>query len=205
MKRIELEDDGPCSFKCILVMIMATLIFQVILMTLPVGIGVVVYDRHHEKFEAAGNLDAKAIVANVNHIRDFPMEDLVGASKRATVDGLKLLKRLEELSVKIDNNTDIFGDVKRVLHAALGPLDGANKLLSPKMRGTFILIVQKVLRILDNMSDDEIHRLVESAAKASEAASHMLTDRNINKTMHVMDDADYTMMKFDKMLSKFVN
>jgi hypothetical protein len=73
------------------------------------------------------------------------------------------------------------------------------------MRGTFLLIVQKVLRILDKMSDDEIHRLVLSAQKASEAASHMLTDNNINKTMHVMDDADYTMMKFDKMLSKFVN
>jgi flagellar basal body-associated protein FliL len=205
MKRIELEEDGPCSFKCILVMIMVTLIVQVFLMTLPVGVGVMVYGRHHEKFEAAGKLDAKAIVTNVNHIGDFPMEDLVGASKRAAVDGLKLLKRLEELSIKVDNNTDIFGDVKRVLHAALGPLDGANKLLSPKMRGTFILIVEKVLRILDKMTDDEIHRLVESAAKASEAASHMLTDNNINRTMHIMDDADYTMMKFDKMLSKFVN
>jgi hypothetical protein len=44
-----------------------------------------------------------------------------------------------------------------------------------------------------------------SAQKASEAASHMLTDNNINKTMHIMDDADTTMMKFDRMLSKFVN
>ena len=205
MKKIELEDDGPCSFKCILVMIMVTLVFQVIIMMLPVGVGVVVYGRHHEKFEAAGNLDAKAIVTNVNHIRDFPMKDLIGASKRATIDGLKLLKRLEELSIKVDNHTDIFGDVKRVLHAALGPLDGANKMLSPKMRGTFLLIIQKVLRILDHMTDDEIHRLVISAAKATEAASHMLTDNNINKTMHIMNDADYAMMKFDKMLSKFVN
>lgn len=205
MKKIELEDEGPCSFKCILVMIMATLIVQVFLMTLPVGVGVVVYGRHHEKFEAAGNLDAKAIVSNVNHIRDFPIKDLADASKRATIDGVRLLKRLEQLSIKIDNNTDIFGDVKRVLHAALGPLDGANKLLSPKMRGTFLMIVQKIMRILDNMTDDEIHRLIESAAKASEAASHMLTDNNINKTMHIMNDADETMMKFDKMLSKFVN
>jgi hypothetical protein len=205
MKRIELDDEGPCSFKCILVMIMATLIFQVFLMTLPMGVGVMVYDRHREKFEAAGNIDAKAIVSNVNHIRDFPIKDLADASKRATIDGLKLLKRLEELSIKIDNNTDIFGDVKRVLHAALGPLDGANKLLSPKMRGTFLLIVQKVMRILDKMSDNEIHKLVMSAQKASEAASHMLTDNNINKTMHIMDDADTTMMKFDRMLSKFVN
>ena len=77
MKKIELEDEGPCSFKCILVMIMATLIVQVFLMTLPVGVGVVVYGRHHEKFEAAGNLDAKAIVSNVNHIRDFPIKDLM--------------------------------------------------------------------------------------------------------------------------------
>jgi hypothetical protein len=184
---------------------MATLIFQVFLMTLPMGVGVMVYDRHREKFEAAGNIDAKAIVSNVNHIRDFPIKDLADASKRATIDGLKLLKRLEELSIKIDNNTDIFGDVKRVLHAALGPLDGANKLLSPKMRGTFLLIVQKVMRILDKMSDNEIHKLVMSAQKASEAASHMLTDNNINKTMHIMDDADTTMMKFDRMLSKFVN
>lgn len=205
MKRIELEDDGPCSFKCILVMIMVTLVFQVFIMMLPVGVGVVVYGRHQEKFEAAGNLDAKAIVTNVNHIRDIPMKDIVDASKRATIDGLKLLKRLEELSIKIDNNTDIFGDVKRVLHAALGPLDGANKMLNPKMRGTILLIVQKVLRILDHMSDEEIHRLVISAAKASEAASHMLTDSNINKTMHIMNDADETMMRFDKMLSKFVN
>lgn len=205
MKRVELDDEGPCSFKCILVMIMATLIFQVFLMTLPMGIGVMVYDRHHEKFEAAGNLDAKAIVSNVNHIRDFPIKDLADASKRATIDGLKLLKRLEELSIKIDNNTDIFGDVKRVLHAALGPLDGVNKILSPKMRGTFLLIVQKVMRILDKMSDDDIHKLVQSAQKASVAATHMLTDNNINKTMHVMHDADDALMKFDRMLSKFVN
>ena len=205
MKRIELEDDAGCSFKCILVMILATLVLQTVLMTVPMGVGVMVYDRHHEKFEAVGKINASAIVSNVNHVADFPMEDLVQTSKRASVDGIKLLKRLEELSIKIDNNTDIFADIKRVLHAALGPLDGVNAMLSPKMRGSIMLIVQKIMRILDNMSDDELHRLVESLQKASVSANHMLSDGNINKTMHIMSDADLALVKFDKMLSKFVN
>jgi len=205
MKRIELEDDGGCSFKCILIMILATLVFQAVLMTVPMGVGVMVYDRHHEKFEAAGKINASAIVSNVNHVADFPMEDLVQTSKRASLDGMKLLKRLEELSIKIDNNTDIFTDVKRVLHAALGPLDGVNAMLSPKMRGSIMMIVQKIMHILDNMSDDELHRLIESLQKASVSANHMLSDGNINKTMHIMSDADLALVKFDKMLSKFVN
>ena len=55
------------------------------------------------------------------------------------------------------------------------------------------------------MSDDELHRLVESLQKASVSANHMLSDGNINKTMHIMSDADLALVKFDKMLSKFVN
>jgi len=73
------------------------------------------------------------------------------------------------------------------------------------MRGTVMKIVEKILRILDTMTDAEIHELIMSIDKAVIAANRAMSVTNVNKTMHVMEDADKAMNKFDLMLSKFVN
>jgi hypothetical protein len=123
----------------------------------------------------------------------------------ATDNVLRLLARVKNITGEVDTNADIFKDIRTVLRKTMVPLDSIKDLLNPHMRGTVLRILDKVMRILDTMSDAEIHQLIMSIDKAVLTANRALSIGNVNKTLHVMDDADKTLNKFDLMLSKFVN
>lgn len=206
------RDESCCSMKVLTILILLTMLVQLMVMMVPLAAGYTVYVNNKATFEAFGNLSAPAIVDNLNNVKDLPIQSLGKDSKHAMHNAkmatdriLNLLARVKNITGEVDTNADIFKDIRTVLRKTIVPLDSIKDLLNPRMRGTVMKIVEKVLRILDTMSDAEIHELIMSIDKAVLTADRAMSMTNVNKTMHVMEDADKALNKFDLMLSKFVN
>ena len=206
------RDESCCSMKVLTLLILLTMLIQLMVMMVPLAAGYTVYVNNKATFEAFGNLSAPAIVDNINNVKDLPIQSLGKDSKHAMHNAkmatdkiLQLLARVKNITGEVDTNADIFKDIRTVLRKTIVPLDSIKDILNPHMRGTVMKIVEKLLRILDTMSDAEIHELIMSIDKAVIAANRAMSVTNVNKTMHVMEDADKAMNKFDLMLSKFVN
>lgn len=196
------EERGSCSMKTLTWCILIVMIVQVVIMCIPLGTGGYIYIRNKENFQALANINGGKIVSDVN---SFPIASLGENSNSAVVEAkdavhkaLYLVSKIKSITGEIKNGTNVFDDVRKVLHKAIAPLDRVKDMLNPHMRGTITKILDKVFKILNKMSDEELHEMI---AHANELISH----NNINKTMHIMDDADVALNKFDKMLSKFVN
>ncbi len=205
-------DDNCCSMRVLTIMILLTMLIQLAVMMTPLVAGYTVYVNNKANFDAIGNLSTRDIVSNLNNVKDLPIQSLGKDSKHAMHNAkmatdrvLNLLARVKNITGEVDTNADIFNDIRTVLRKTMVPLDSIKDLLNPHMRGTVLRILDKVMRILDTMSDAEIHQLILSIDKAVLAANRALSIGNMNKTLHVMDDADKTLNKFDLMLSKFVN
>lgn len=205
-------DDNCCSMRVLTIMILLTMLVQLAVMMTPLVAGYTVYVNNKANFDAIGNLSTQDIVSNLNNVKDLPIQSLGKDSKHAmhnakmaTDNVLRLLARVKNITGEVDTNADIFNDIRTVLRKTMVPLDSIKDLLNPHMRGTVLRILDKVMRILDTMSDAEIHQLIMSIDKAVLTANRALSIGNVNKTLHVMDDADKTLNKFDLMLSKFVN
>lgn len=204
----ENDDDSCCSMKMLTLLILLTMLVQLVVMSIPVATGYSIYYNNKEAFDALGNMSTPAIVNNINHVKDLPIMEskfTMHNAKLASDKLLGLLKRVQNITGEVDTNADIFKDVRTVLHKTVAPLDRVKDFLNPRMRGTVMKIIEKILRILDTMSDAEIHQLVLSINKAVVTADRAMSITNVNKTMHVMDDADKALNKFDSVLSKFVN
>jgi hypothetical protein len=204
--------DNCCSMKVLTILILLTMVVQLAVMMTPLVAGYTVYVNNKESFDAVGNLSTRDIINNLNNVKDLPIQSLGKDSKHAlhnakiaTDSVLNLLARVKNITGEVDSNADIFKDIREVLRKTMVPLDSIKDLLNPHMRGTMLKILDQVMRILDTMSDAEIHQLIMAIDKASIAANRALSIGNVNKTLHVMDDADRTLNKFDLMLSKFVN
>ena len=205
-------DDNCCSMRVLTIMILLTMLVQLAVMMTPLVAGYTVYVNNKANFDAIGNLSTRDIVSNLNNVKDLPIQSLGKDSKHAMHNAkmatdriLNLLARVKNITGEVDTNADIFKDIRTVLRKTIAPLDSVKDLLNPRMRGTVMKIVEKVLRILDTLSDAEIHELIMSIDKAVLTADRAMSMTNVNKTMHVMEDADKTLNKFDLMLSKFVN
>lgn len=216
MKRTPREQPtgvgGCCSMKVLTILILITMLIQVVIMVFPLAAGYTVYVNNKASFDAIGNLSTKDIVSNLNNVKDLPFDSLGKDSKEAANNAklatnkvLHLLARVKNITGEVDSHTDVFKDVRTVLRKAMIPLDSIKDLLNPKMRGTVLRIIEKVMRILDTMSDTELHNLIQVIDRMAISANIALSNGNINKTMHVIKDADSALSKFDVVLSKFVN
>ncbi len=206
------RDDNCCSMRVLTLLILLTMLIQLAVMMTPLVAGYTVYVNNKASFDAIGNLSTRDIISNLNNVKDLPIQSLGKDSKHAMHNAkmatdrvLNLLARVKNITGEVDTNADIFNDIRKVLRKTMVPLDSIKDLLNPRMRGTVLRILNKIMRILDTMSDKEIHKLIMSIDRMAISANKALSSRNVNKTLHVMDDADKTLNKFDLMLSKFVN
>jgi hypothetical protein len=205
-------DDNCCNMRVLTILILLTMLIQLVVMMTPLVAGYTVYVNNKASFDAIGNLSTGDIISNLNNVKDLPIQSLGKDSKHAMHNAkmatdrvLNLLARVKNITGEVDTNADIFNDIRKVLKKTIIPLDSLKDLLNPHMRGTVLKILDKIMRILDTMSDAEIHQLIMSIDRAVLSANRALSIGNVNKTLHVMDDADKTLNKFELMLSKFVN
>lgn len=195
------ENKERCDMKTLTACILFVMIIQLCVMLVPLSAGGYIYIQNRETINAFGNISASRIVSDIN---EFPLANIGKTSKDAMLDAkqavhkaLFLISRMKEITGEIKNGTNIFDDIKKVLDKSIAPLDELKEMLSPRMRGTLLKILDKVFKILDKMGEDEIHRLLENT-------NNLLNHDNVNRTMHVVNDADATLDKMDKILSKFV-
>lgn len=205
-------DDNCCNMRLLTLLILLTMLVQLAVMMTPLVVGYTVYVNNKASFDAIGNLSTGDIISNLNNVKDLPIQSLGKDSKHAMHNAkmatdrvLNLLARVKNITGEVDTNADIFNDIRKVLKKTMIPLDSLKDLLNPHMRGTVLKIIDKIMRILDTMSDAEIHELFVSIDKAVVSTNKALSGGNVNRTLHVMDDADKAMNKFDLVLSKFIN
>ena len=198
-----------CTMKTLTLAILIVMIIQVTIMLVPITTAGVIYNNNRENFIALGNVEGTRLVTDINHLplaaigkkSNSAMDD----AKHALHETLLMVEKAKIITKRLHNGTILFDNIQKLIAGAIEPLEGITDLLSPQMRGTIKHILDKVLRIIENMSDEEIHDLIMKLQKVSEQANGLLSVSNQNKTMHVIEDADITLLKMDKMLSKFVN
>lgn len=198
--RMEEKREG-CSMKALTGCILFVMIIQLCIMLVPLSAGGYIYIQNRETINAFGNISAGRIVSDIN---EFPLASLGKNSNDAMLDAkqavhkaLYLISKMKSITGEIKNGTNIFDDIRKVLDKSMAPLDELKEMLNPRMRGTLLKIMDKVFKILDKMGEDEVHKLLENV-------NNLLTYDNVNRTMHVVNDADATLEKMDNILSKFV-
>lgn len=179
-------------FKCISVGILCMLIIQTFIISAPIYVGYRFVETNKDNINAFTSIDGPAFVDNTTQT--------VINGKIATYKILDLMHRAQNLTSGLGNNTLGFDDIRQFLLAVETPLKQLSALLNPRMRAMVMRIMSKSMRILEKMSDSELHDLIQMTDTAIKTT---LTDKNVNKTMHVMDEADKIMEKMDTFLSKF--
>lgn len=179
-------------FKCISVAMLCVMIVQTVLMATPLYVGYRFVETNKENINAFTSINGPEFVDNTT--------ETIRNSKIVSFKILELMHKAHNLSGSLGNKTMGFEDIRQFITTAQKSLEEMSALLNPRMRGTLARIMTKSMRILEKMSDSELHDLIHVADKAIKTT---ITNTNVNKTMHVMDEADRIMEKMDTFLSKF--
>lgn len=177
-------------FKCVSVGILCMMIIQTVIITTPLYVGYRFVDTNRDNINAFTSMDGPAFVDNTTQA--------ITNGKIATYKILDLMHRAQNLTE--GNNSLAFEDIRQFLSTVEAPLKEVSELLNPRMRAMITRIMSKSMRILEKMSDNELHHLIQIT---DSTIKNTLTHKNVNKTMHVMDEADKIMEKMDMFLSKF--
>lgn len=203
--RIPRTKKENSNLKNISLCILFVLVVQVIIMLIPITTAGVIYTNNRENFIALGSLEGTRLVRDVNHL---PISELGIKSNKVMDDARDTLQNtmliIEKLKL-FSNSSDVVNDIQTLILKTFTSLDDMSDLLNPKMRGTIKRILNKFLRMIENMNDVEIHELIVKLRSVSERANVFLSLHNQNKTFQAVNDADVALKKMDKMLSKFVN
>ena len=182
------------SNQCLLTLIILVLIIQTTILAVPFYFGVQFVESNRATFKAFSDMNGKELIDNTTLA--------IGNGKTVTFKVLDLMKQVNDLTNGVKNKTNIFDDVHRMIESLEKPIDEIGKLLSPTLRKTLMKILTKAMRIMEQMSDSEIHDFITDIDMAIKLA---FTHQNVNQTFHMMNDADNMMVKMDKFLAKFTN
>ena len=185
--RPECEKEQPtCNMRCLTISILLVMIIQTCIMVTPIYVGARVYTSNKESFEAIHNIKAKDLVRSLNNM---PIDQSSIAILNAKKASERVLDMMDQFP--IDDNVDIVKTIRNLTHSM-------DHLLSPQMRASLLKIASKTGRLMGKLTDSEVHDILERIRGA-------ITHTNVNKTMHVIEDADTALKKFDIVLSKFIN
>lgn len=182
------------SNQCLLTLIILVLIIQTTILAVPFYFGVQFVESNRATFKAFSDMNGKELIDNTTLA--------IGNGKTVTFKVLDLMKQVNQLTNGVKNKTNIFDDVHHMIESLEKPIDEIGKLLSPTLRKTLMKILTKAMRIMEQMSDSEIHDFITDIDMAIKLA---FTHQNVNQTFHMMNDADNMMVKMDKFLAKFTN
>lgn len=186
MGKFREEPQPSCNMRCLTISILLVMIIQTFIMITPIYVGARVYTSNRENFEAIHNIKAKELVRSLN---DMPIDQSSVAILNAKEASERVLDMMKQFPV--DDNVDIVKTIRNLTHSM-------DRLLSPQMRASLLKIASKTGKMMGKLTDSEVHDLLLRFRGA-------VTPSNVNKTMHVIEDADIALKKIDTMLSKFIN
>ena len=175
------------------------LTFQLMVMLFPLGTGVMVYVHNKDTIDAMSNIEARKIVENVNMLKDVPIQNMSRNADEATSKLKDIMKQAHILAEQ--NSTNVFIDLKRLVHKALDPMETLNQFMNNRTKTTVVRILDKTMGILSNMNNVEVHDLVSSLVNLTQRVPLNI----FNKSAHTLEDADKTLAKMDIFLGKFIN
>jgi hypothetical protein len=175
------------------------LTFQLMVMLFPIGTGVMVYVRNKDTIDAMSRVDGRMIVEKVNMLKDVPIQNMSRNANEATSKLREIMQQAHVLAE--NNNSNMFGDLKRLVHKALDPMETVKEFMNNRTTTTLINILDKTMGILGKMNNAEVHNVVSSILNISQEIPLNI----FNKSLHTLDDADKTIAKMNIILGKFVN
>lgn len=192
--RKERFETGMSRNQCLLSLIILMLILQTAILAVPFYFGFQFVQSNKETIEAFTNMNGKELLDDTT--------TTIGNGKAFSFKALELMNQFNQLSSDVKNKTNIFNDVQHLIISLEKSFDEIGQLLSPYMRQTLMKILNKTMKMMEHMSDNEIHDFITHIDNAVKIA---VTDQTVHKTLHTMEDADNFMLKVDKFLSKFTN
>lgn len=83
------------------------------------------------------------------------------------------------------------------------PIDEVTDLLNDKTRAQVHKVIEKINRMLQTLTDDEISNVLNKITTVSNSAERFLSPENQNMTNHVLKDSDLALTNINKLLGKF--
>lgn len=192
--RKERFETGMTTNQCLLTLIILMLILQTTILAVPFYFGFQFVQSNKETINAFTNMNGQELIDNTT--------TTIGNGKVFSFKVLEIMNQFNELSSDVKNKTNVFNDVQHLIKSMEKSFDEVGALISPSMRHTLMKILNKTMKIMEKMSDSEIHNFITDIDNAVKLA---VTDQTVHKTLHTMEDADNFMLKVDKFLTKFTN
>ena len=184
------------SYHCLFVTVVVLLSIQTILMIIPVGTAGTIYIQNKAVFDALGD--------RVKDVSVIPVQNITSQAQNSIQKASHILNEVDHITNDYENHRDMMDDLHLVIKKSFFPMEGMSDLLKLSTRKDIKKSVHKIQKLLSKLSDNDIERLVKLVDKSAIQALHALSDPNINKTMHIVNDADSALKKFDKLISKLV-
>jgi len=184
------------SYHCLLVTVVVLLSIQTILMLIPVGTAGTIYIQNKAVFDALGN--------RVRDVSVIPIQNITNEAQQSLKKVSHIMNEVDHITNDYENHRGMMDDFHSVIKKSFFPMDGMTDLLKLSTRKDIKKSVHKIHNLLSKLSDNDIRRVVKLFDKTAIQTLHALSDPNINKTMHIVDDADSALKKFDKLISKLV-
>ena len=192
-------DKDPYS--CMIVAIVVLLSVQTFLMFIPLGTAGTVYISHKDAFDAMKTSD---IIYQINTLSGVPLENMTTHANSAANKADKLMERIKLITGDYEINRGIFNDLHKLINKSFIPLQDVHDILNPRTRKHIKNILFKVYKLIGKLSDNDLRKILMLTDKLAIQAIKGLSNDNLNKTMHVMEEADLALAKFDILLTKLL-
>lgn len=192
-------DKDPYS--CMFVTIVVLLSVQTFLMAIPIGTAGTIYINHRKAFNAVRTSD---IIHQMNTLSGVPLENMTTHANSAANKADKLMERVKMITGDYEENRGIFNDLHKLINKSFYPLQDVHDILNPRTRKHIKNILFKVYKLIGKLSDNDLRKILMLTDKLAIQAIKGLSNDNLNKTMHVMEEADLALAKFDILLTKLL-
>jgi hypothetical protein len=192
-------DKDPYS--CMFVTIVVLLSVQTFLMAIPIGTAGTIYINHRKAFNAVRTSD---IIHQMNTLSGVPLENMTTHANSAANKADKLMERVKMITGDYEENRGIFNDLHKLINKSFYPLQDVHDMLNPKTRNHIKRILFKVSKLVGKLSDNDLQKILMLTDRIAVQAVKGLSNHNLNKTMHVMEEADLALAKFDLLISKLL-
>ena len=199
-----------CSMKTLTILILITMLVQLFIMLMPVYLGISFYANNKEALKYSKNLHVKKLIDRVNDIGDLPITTVAGdvlnsthTAKESVAKAVEILSRMNVISKQVKKDIRVMKNIRDLTDKLVKPIDEVTDLLNDKTRAQVHKVIEKINRMLQTLTDDEISNVLNKITTVSNSAERFLSPENQNMTNHVLKDSDLALTNINKLLGKF--
>ena len=107
------------------------------------------------------------------------------------------------ITKQVKKDIGIIKNIRDITRKLIKPIDEVTDLLNDETRKKVHTVIEKINRMLQTLTDDEISNVLNKINSVSTSAEKFLSPENQNMTNHVLKDSDIALSNINKLLGKF--